>query len=121
MKPCSEAAERNKEPILRVLQQVLPEEGILLEIGSGTGQHAAHFAAALPGLVWQTSELAENHPAISSWLAEGGLDNTPAPLTLDVTSSRWPVDGVEAVYSANTAHIMGWPAVLAMVRGVGAG
>ena len=119
MKACSEASERNKEPILRVLRQVLPSAGTVLEIGSGTGQHAVYIGAAFPRLVWQTSDLTENHADIRAWLDEAGLDNVRPPLTLDVGAGPWPGEPVEAVFSANTAHIMSWPQVEAMLRGVG--
>jgi len=119
MKACSEASERNKEPILRVLQQVLPCAGTVLEIGSGTGQHAVHFGARFPGLVWQTSDLVENHADICAWLEEAGLDNVRPPLTLDVAAGQWPAKPLEAVFSANTAHIMSWVQVQAMLSGVG--
>ncbi len=119
MKACSEASERNKEPILRVLQQVLPVAGTVLEIGSGTGQHAVYFGARFPNLVWQTSDLAGNHGDIHAWLDEAGLGNVRPPLTLDVDAGKWPVQPVEAVFSANTAHIMSWEQVQAMLSGVG--
>jgi len=82
----------------------------VLEIGSGTGQHAVHFAAALPQLIWQTSDREENLPGIRAWLDEAALPNTPAPLALDVTGA-WPEARFDAVFSANTLHIMGWPEV----------
>ncbi|TDJ35879.1 MAG: DUF938 domain-containing protein [Gammaproteobacteria bacterium] len=119
MKACSESSERNKEPILRVLQQVLPVAGTVLEIGSGTGQHAVYFGAGFPDLVWQTSDLAENHADIRAWLDEAGLGNVRLPLTLDVDAGQWPHEPVEAVFSANTAHIMSWGQVQAMLSGVG--
>lgn len=119
MKACCEASERNKKPILRVLRQVLPGGGTVLEIGSGTGQHAVCFGAGFPDLVWQTSDLRENHGDIRAWLDEAGLDNVRPPLTLDVAAEQWPKGRVEAVFSANTAHIMSWPQVEAMLRGAG--
>ena len=82
----------------------------MLEIGSGTGQHAVHFAAAMPSLDWQCSDRAEQLPGIRAWLAEAALPNTPAPLELDVTGV-WPHAHYDAVFSANTLHIMGWPEV----------
>ena len=83
----------------------------VLEIGSGTGQHAVHFAAAMPWLTWQTSDRAENLPGIRQWLDQAGLDNTPPPLTLDVTQADWPGGPYDAIFSANTLHIMAWPEV----------
>lgn len=82
----------------------------MLEIGSGTGQHAVHFAAALPQLTWQSSDRAENLPGIRAWLDEADLPNTPPPLTLDVTGP-WPTGPFDAVFSANTLHIMAWQEV----------
>lgn len=119
MKACSEASERNKEAIGRVLRQVLPGTGNVLEIGSGTGQHAVYMGAQFPQLIWQTSDLMENHSDIHAWLDEAGLDNVRPPLTLDVGAQPWPAERAEAVFSANTAHIMSWPQVEAMLRGVG--
>ncbi|HXH01884.1 MAG TPA: DUF938 domain-containing protein [Candidatus Competibacteraceae bacterium] len=117
--PYSEACEQNKEPILAVLRQVFTEPGLVLEIGSGTGQHAVHFAPALPHLLWQPSDLAENLPGIALWLAAYPAPNLRPAIELDVTWARWPVAAVDGVYSANTAHIMGWPAVEAMFAGIG--
>jgi len=83
----------------------------VLEIGSGTGQHAVHFAAALPQLVWQTSDRPDNLPGIRQWLAEARLPNTPEPLVFDVNGPL-PSGRFDAVFSANTLHIMGWPEVI---------
>jgi hypothetical protein len=85
----------------------------VLEIGSGTGQHAVHFATALPHLVWQTSDRVRNLAGIRAWLAEATLPNAPAPLALDVTGS-WPASRYDAIFSANTLHIMAWDEVVAM-------
>ena len=110
LKPWSAACERNREPILAVLREQFADRQRVLEVGSGTGQHAVHFAAALPQLSWQTSDRPEWLPGIRLWLAEAGLPNTPPPLTLDVTG-RWPAEQFDAVFSANTLHIMPWPRV----------
>ncbi len=118
MKPFSEACEENKQPILQVIHPLFQAVRSLLEIGSGTGQHAVHFAAAMPGLTWQTSDCAENLPGIRAWRAEAGLDNLPEPIELDV-QGRWPEQTFEAVFSANTTHIMSWPQVEAMFQGIG--
>lgn len=120
MRPFAESCEQNKRPILTVLRQLLPGCSRLLEIGSGTGQHAVYFAEAIPQLTWQTSDRLGNHPGIRTWLAEGP-PNALLPLTLDVLHRPWPLpnDSVDAVFSANTAHIMGWDAVAAMFAGVG--
>jgi cyclopropane fatty-acyl-phospholipid synthase-like methyltransferase len=91
----------------------------VLEIGSGTGQHAVHFAAAMPWLSWQCSDRAENLPGIRLWLGEAGLPNTPAPIELDV-GGAWPTHRFDAVFSANTLHIMGWPEVRQFFDGIDA-
>lgn len=109
-KPYSEACVRNREPILAVLRDAFADRRRVLEIGSGTGQHAVHFAAALPHLLWQTSDRAAYLPGIRQWLAEAGLPNTPAPLEFDV-NDRWPAARFDALFSANTLHIMGWAEV----------
>lgn len=109
-RPFAPACERNKEPILAVLREHFADRQRVLEIGSGTGQHAVHFAANLPHLVWQTSDRAENLPGIHAWLASARLPNTPDTLTLDVTG-EWPDARFDAVFSANTLHIMSWPEV----------
>ena len=118
-KPFSAACENNKGPILAVLRRYLTAPATVLEIGSGTGQHSVHFGAALPQVTWQTSDLPANHAGICAWLNEAGLPNVLPPLTLDVASSSWEIGPVDAVFSANTAHIMHWPVVVAMLAGVG--
>jgi hypothetical protein len=110
MKPFSEASERNRDPILAVLKRVLKDGHKVLEIGSGTGQHAAYFSAALPHLVWQASDRAENLPGIREWGVE--------PIELDV-DGEWPRIDADAVFTANTCHIMSWPQVERMFAGVG--
>ncbi|MBI5507042.1 MAG: DUF938 domain-containing protein [Deltaproteobacteria bacterium] len=112
------ACERNKEPILAVLRTEFAAARTVLEIGSGTGQHAVFFARALGHLVWQTSDRAENHKAILAWVASEGPANVRAPLQLDVAGA-WPQSQFDAVFSANTAHIISWPEVCAMIAGVG--
>jgi cyclopropane fatty-acyl-phospholipid synthase-like methyltransferase len=109
-KPYSPASERNREPILAVLRRWFTDRQRVLEIGSGTGQHAVHFATAMPHLVWQSSDRAENLPGIRNWLDEAALPNTPSPLEFDVTGD-WPSDRYDAIFSANTVHIMSWPEV----------
>ncbi|HKR76999.1 MAG TPA: DUF938 domain-containing protein [Rhodanobacter sp.] len=112
-KPHAPACERNREPILEVLLQHFADRRRVLEIGSGTGQHAVHFAATLTGLDWQCSDRAENLPGIRVWLDEAALPNTPPPLELDVCGS-WPRGPFDAVFSANTLHIMAWREVEAL-------
>lgn len=109
-KPFSPASARNQGPILAVLREHLQDRHRVLEIGSGTGQHAVHFAAAMPHLQWQCSDLAENLSGIGQWLAEAALPNTPAPMAFDVAAAA-PAGRFGAVYTANTLHIMGWPSV----------
>jgi hypothetical protein len=114
-KPNAAACERNREPILDVLRRVFAGRRRVLEIGSGTGQHAVHFAAGLPHLQWQASDRAANLRGISLWLDEAALPNTPAALEFDVAAHDLPVGGgamkYDAVFSANTLHIMSWPEV----------
>lgn len=120
--PRSPACERNREPILEVLVREFADRRAVLEIGSGTGQHAVHFAAAMPHLEWQTSDLPESHKSICAWLDEAQLDNVRAPLVLDVKkASDNPVSELrfDAAFSANTAHIMDIDAVAGMFRLVG--
>ena len=107
-KPYSAASERNREPILAVLRERFADRRHVLEIGSGTGQHAVHFAQALPQLLWQTTDRAENLDGIRLWLQEAALPNLPAPLELDVNQDTWPQSRYDAVFSANTLHIMSW-------------
>ena len=110
IQPYSPSCERNREPILDVLREQFADRRHVLEIGSGTGQHAVHFAAAMPKLIWQSSDRAENLPGIRAWLDDAALSNTPAPLEFDVAGT-WPAETFDAVFSANTLHIMAWPEV----------
>jgi trans-aconitate methyltransferase len=116
-KPFSAACERNRDPILAVLMPHFSDRRNAFEIGSGTGQHAAHFAAALPQLTWQTSDRDENLAGIALWLAEAALPNTPAPIEFDV-NGVWPIARYDALFSANTLHIMSWPEVQALFKGL---
>lgn len=117
--PYSESCEQNREPILAALQAHLQQVQSLLEIGSGTGQHAVYFAPEFPGLTWQTSDRRENHAGILAWMESMPADNLRPPLALDVSHDSWPDQAFDAVFSANTAHIMGEPEVMAMFDGVG--
>jgi cyclopropane fatty-acyl-phospholipid synthase-like methyltransferase len=117
-KPYAPACERNREPILAVLRDSFADKRNVLEVGSGTGQHAVHFAAAMPWLSWQCSDRAEHLPGIRLWLDEAGLPNTPAPIELEV-GGAWPTGRFDAVFSANTLHIMGWPEVVQFFDGIG--
>jgi len=121
LKQSSPSCERNKDFILAELKEVLPDSGTVLEVGSGTGQHAACFAAGLPHLVWQPTDLAENIPSIHAWAAEAGLSNLRAPLELDLLAAaeRWPVTSVDAIVCINTVHIVAWPGVQNLFAGAG--
>ncbi|MCC7284561.1 MAG: DUF938 domain-containing protein [Burkholderiaceae bacterium] len=115
------SAERNRRPILEVLARVLPPRGLVLEIGSGTGQHVAHFAQALPALTFQPSEMdVERHASIAAWAAAGKLSNVEPPLAFDVTKSPWPVSAADAIVCINVIHISPWEATLALMAGAGA-
>src|SRR3546814_5515207 len=123
-KPFAPDCERNRDPILAVLREHFAGARHVLEVGSGTGQHAVQFAAAMPLLRWQCSDQAEHLPGIRAWLEEAALDNTPLPLALDVSDAAWPRASTgsgrfDAMFSDNTLHIMGWDGVEAFFRGVG--
>jgi len=109
-KPYASACDRNRDPILAVLRERFADRRRVLEVGSGTGQHAVYFAAALPHLIWQTSEVPAQLPGLRMWLDEAALRNTPAPLALDVNDAL-PQGEFDAVFSANTLHIMSWDEV----------
>ncbi len=120
----SPAAERNREPILNVLRQVLSTHGTALEIASGTGQHVAFFAAGLPGWTWQPSDAqADGFGSIASWCIEAGVTNVNRPVVLDVMAPRWPSADAEfsvrfdAIYCANMLHISPWATCAALMRG----
>jgi SAM-dependent methyltransferase len=119
MKPHSDACERNREPILKVIKDWFIAPGSVLEIGSGTGQHAVYFAEHLPHLQWIATDRAENHAGIAAWIEDARLPNVRGPLPLDVCEETWPVEQVDYVFSANTAHIMSWPEVEQMFAGIG--
>lgn len=119
MKPYAESCDQNRDPILDVLCPLLGSCSAVLEIGSGTGQHAVYFAAKLPHLRWIPSDCEENLPGIALWRQEADLPNVHAPLELDVAQENWPEVDVQAIFSANTAHIMGWKQVQALFHGVG--
>ncbi len=118
-KPFSQACENNKDAILDVLLPILEKSNSVLEVGSGTGQHAVHFARAMPHLSWQCADQAEYLDDIKMWLAEAKLLNTPEPFTLDVNrTGDWPAQQFDAVFSANTVHIMQWSEVVKFFKGL---
>ncbi|MGD9651126.1 MAG: DUF938 domain-containing protein [Candidatus Dadabacteria bacterium] len=117
-KPYSQSSENNKEPILGVLKEAFKDASLVLEIGSGTGQHAAWFAAGLPHLVWQPTDLPDNIPGIKMWVDEAGLPNLKDPIVLNVADALWPVEKADGVFSANTLHIMSKPRVGCFFDGV---
>jgi cyclopropane fatty-acyl-phospholipid synthase-like methyltransferase len=108
IKPFSQACANNGPPILMQLTRLLASSKTVLEIGSGTGQHAIYFAAALPHLVWQPSDLAENHEGIQCWINESGTSNVLPPYALDVRQAAHHTKIYDAVFMANTLHIMNW-------------
>jgi SAM-dependent methyltransferase len=116
--PFSQACENNKAPILDVLKTALASSSRVLEIGSGTGQHAVYFAPALPHLVWQTSDLPNNHAGIVAWQQAYPAPNFLPPIVVDLQEGFWPGE-FDAVFSANTTHIVSWPLVENMLRLVG--
>ena len=119
MKQHAPSFEGNKDYILPMLREALPARGLVLEVGSGTGQHAAFFAAHFPQLVWQPTDLAANLPSIAAWRAEAGLANLRAPLELDLFHGRWPVSAAQAVVCINTVHIVAWKGVENLFAGAG--
>ena len=119
MKPYSEACVRNQGSILNVLKRVFADSKNVLEIGSGTGQHAVYFGSHLPHLRWQTSDLEQNHAGIRLWLEEAKLENVLPPIILNANDSTWSVTEIDAIFSANVVHIMGWPEVIKMFSGIG--
>lgn len=114
----SSAAERNSQPILDQLKPLLPATGKLLEIGSGTGQHAVYFCRELNGLTWQPSDRAENLPGLELQFSQAAIGTILPPIQLDVLKDQWPEGPYDVAYSANTAHIMPWEAVQATFQGL---
>jgi hypothetical protein len=120
-KPFSQACENNKKPILNILTKVFASTKHVLEIGSGTGQHAAFFGQYLPHITWQTSDLSINHPGINLWLDEAACTNTQRPIVIDLHKA-WPVpknsQHLDGLYTANTLHIISWPLVVKFFEGI---
>src|SRR3954462_2409670 len=114
----SAPAERNRDAILAVLRRVLPQRGLVLEIASGTGQHAVHFARSLPGVTWQPSDpTPEARASIEAWSAEAALPNLRSPIALDVGAPQWPIEKADAIVCINMVHISPWPATEALIAG----
>lgn len=120
MKKYAPATERNREPIAAVLMEELPASGTVLEIASGTGEHALHFAPLLPGLLWQPSDYDEEALAsIAAWRGEAGLPTILPPLRIDASSSEWPIATADAIFCANMVHISPLAAAEGLLAGAG--
>jgi SAM-dependent methyltransferase len=119
MLPFSAASERNKDPILEVLRVRFADRAQVLEIGSGTGQHAVHFARALTHLTWHPTEQLAYLADLAERAKTEGSPNLRAPTLLDVRQAVWPVRSVDAIFTANTLHIMSWPEIMALFEGIG--
>jgi len=118
IKPFSQACVNNRQPIAQILQRAFSEVSKVLEIGSGTGQHAVYFAPRLRHLIWQPSDCPENLQGIHAWLDEYRFDNLRNPLELDV-NSHWPDATFDGFFTANTCHIMSWSSVVSLFTGIG--
>jgi hypothetical protein len=117
-KKVAPAAERNKEAILEILREVLPTRGLVLEVASGSGQHAVFFARSLPNLVWQPSDAdGAARESIAAYREEAGLTNLNVPIALDASTARWPIERADAVLSINMIHIAPWSACLGLFDG----
>jgi cyclopropane fatty-acyl-phospholipid synthase-like methyltransferase len=116
-KPFSQACENNKVAILAALADSFSASKTVLEVGSGSGQHAVFFAPNMPWLSWQTSDILINHQGISQWLREYPAGNLLHPIKLDL-NHPWPIEKIDAIYTANTLHIISWPLVQAFFSGV---
>lgn len=119
MRRYSEACEQNKDPILKILKVEFKSCKSVLEISSGSGQHAIYFAEHLPHLIWQPSDLQENLTSIQAWMDEKQLPNIYSPIELDVSNQPWRVSNVDAVFTANSFHIMSWEMIENFFDGVG--
>jgi len=115
----SPACDRNREPILSELKRTLKyTSGTLLEIGSGTGQHATYFAPSFPEIIWQSSDLAENLKNIELWRREFNLSNIKPAIELNIAHTPWPFTNIQTIFTANTLHIISWPLVESFFEGV---
>ena len=114
------ATERNREPILAVLREELPAQGLMLEVASGTGEHAAYFAPHFPGLAWQPSDGdSDSLASILAWQRESGAANLRPPVLLDAASATWPIDRADAILCVNMVHISPWTATEGLMCGAG--
>lgn len=118
-RPYSEACERNKAPILRVLSEAFGDRSKVLEIGSGTGQHAVHFARHLTHLQWQPTDIPDQLPGMRLWLTDARLANLLGPIPLDIDQPDWPRIAADAAFTANTLHIVSWPQVVRLFEQLG--
>lgn len=118
IKPFAESCVRNQAAIWMQLRQVFADRRQVLEIASGTGQHAVYFGQRLPQANWHSSELPENIAGIQAWLDEAHLPNTPAPIALNINDATWPTVSVDAVFNANTVHIVSWQSVEKLFAGI---
>ncbi|MBZ4420386.1 DUF938 domain-containing protein [Myxococcus sp. RHSTA-1-4] len=120
MKRHAPAPERNREPLLAVLREVMPASGTVLEVASGTGQHAVFFARAFPGLLWQPTDVdPESLESIAAWRAEEGPPNLLPPLPLDASTGTWPVTSADVILNVNMIHISPWASCQGLMRGAG--
>ena len=122
MKPYSESCDQNRETILNVIQPLFANSKNILEVGSGTGQHAVYFAEKMPHLIWHTSDQLQYHDGIKMWLEEASLTNTPAPIPLNVSTDDLSVfnrnedNKIDAIFSADAVHIMSWNNVVDFIK-----
>jgi len=119
MKPFAESSEQNKQDILAIIQPLFSKLKRVLEIASGTGQHAVYFSQVMPNLNWQPSDLENALPGIQSWVNDSGLENLNHPLALDVSSINWPQQTFDAIFTANSLHIMSQQHVKDLFSNVG--
>ena len=116
-RPFNPSAEKNKLPIFEELSPMLASSSLILEIGSGTGQHAVFFCERLPQRIWQPSEISSTLDVLRKGVDGSGLPNLRSPIVLDVMDDNWHVDELDVIFSANTAHFMPWPSVFKMISG----
>lgn len=118
-RPYAESCDDNKQVIFEVIKKEFSDAGKLLEIGSGTGQHALYFAEQLPDIIWHPTEMEENVAGINLWIEDATHDRIQSPQILDVKNSCWKFNDIDYVFTANTTHIMSWSHVISMFEGVG--